>query len=93
MADTNISISVQRDMSPTAYVKLKAAVDQLKQNMDQAETDPEYLAYKEAWKVLNRRYAKATELITAAEQREANRSVQKPSQRNGNGNGTAAASA
>lgn len=94
MADNNITISVQRDMSPSAYVKLKGVVEELKKNMDDAETDPEYLAYKEAWNVLNKRYAKATELITAAERREASRSAQKPSQRNGNNsNGTAATSA
>ena len=81
MADINISI--QRDMSPEAYVKLKAVVDQLKTNMDTAETDPEYLAYKEAWTVLNKRYSKATELISAAEKREAYKSAQKASKLNG----------
>ena len=80
MAD---NISVERDMSPEAYVKLRGVVDQLKTNMDASETDPEYAAYREAWRVLSKRYSKATELITAAEQRQANKSAQKPSQRNG----------
>ena len=53
------------------YLAIQNDREAMRQKMENAESEFVYQTYKEVWSVLNRRYAKATELIVAVETRDA----------------------
>jgi len=64
-------MSTNSTITNEEYIALKTDRDAMKEKMDTAESDFVYQTYKEVWSVFNRRYAKATELVVAAETRDA----------------------